>query len=280
MEYGEVKVKDALAFQGMLLASKTKEGRKYFPHTVLAIVFAAASFFDFLKEKGIVYANPFREIRKTRNVKKLPHNILKEKEMNGLLEHLSCFDCGKTLKHRVFRYRVHVIAEMMYATGLRISEVADLKVGDVDLRRSLVEVRDGKCGIPRVVFLTEYAREVLRLYLDKMRPLVFSEWNERNGELLFGTGWGWLGHVVNKTLRETAREAELPVPTSHGFRHALGYHLLRAGCNIRYIQEILGHKRLKNTEVYTKVEKEDLKTVMDRHHPRRFGRISLETPRR
>jgi integrase/recombinase XerC len=58
---------------------------------------------------------------------------------------------------------------------------------------------------------------------------------------------------------------------SHGFRHALGYHLLRAGCNIRHIQSILGHRQLRNTEIYTKVENEDLKHVVDACHPRKWN---------
>jgi integrase/recombinase XerD len=273
LEFGELKVRGALAFQGELIETRAKNGGKYASATVLAYVFAALAFYDFLKEKGLVSSNPFKEIRKVRAEKKLPRNLLKEKEMDRFLERLAHFEEGQTLKHRVFRYRVHVIAELMYSTGLRISEVADLRVEDVDLRRSLIEVREGKGGRARVAFLNEYAREVLRVYLEKMRPLVFSQCNERNGGLLFGTGWGWLGHVVNATLKEAAKEAETIAPTSHGFRHALGYHLLRSGCGIRYIQQILGHRKLSTTEIYTKVEKEDLKAVMDRHHPRRLRRL-------
>jgi len=273
LTYGELKVRGALAYQGELLQTRTKRGGKYASATVLSYLFAALSFYDFLKEKGLVPSNPFKEIRKVRVEKKLPRNLLKEKEMDRFLDRLSHFEEGKTLKHRVFRYRVHVIAELMYSTGLRISEVADLQLEDVDLCRSLVEVREGKGGRARVAFLNEYAREVLRVYLEKMRPLVFNECNDRNAELLFGTGWGWLGHVVNSTLKAVAAEADTPASTSHGFRHALGYHLLRSGCPIRHIQQILGHRKLSTTEVYTKVEKEDLKEVMDRHHPRRLRRL-------
>ena len=128
---------------------------------MLSFVSAATSFYDFLKVKGIVPSNPFREIRKVRQVRRLPGNILKEKEMDRFLERLSHFEEGKTLRHRVFRYRVHVIAELMYASGLRIAEVADLLTGDIDLRRGVVEVREGKGGRARVAFLNEYAREVL-----------------------------------------------------------------------------------------------------------------------
>src|SRR4030042_116726 len=273
LEYGELKVRGALGFQGELLATRSKKGGRYTAATVLTFLFAAPSFYDFLKEKGLVSSNPFKEIRKVRAEKKLPRNLLKEKEMDRFLERLSHFEEGKSLKNRVFRYRVHVIAELMYSTGLRINEVADLRVEDVDLRRSLVEVREGKGGRSRVAFLNEYAREVLRVYMEMLRSLVFNVWNEKNENLLFGTGWAWLGHVGNDTLKEAAAEAENKAPPSPVVRHALGYHLLRSGCPIRHIQQILGHRKLKTTEIYTKVEKEDLKEGMDRHHPRRLRRI-------
>jgi len=124
-----------------------------------------------------------------------------------------------------------------------------------------------------VAFLDEFAREVLRLYVESVRAHAFSEWNRRNDGLLFGTGWGWFGKAVNAELAKTCTSCGLPVMRSHGFRHAVGFHLLRAGCNIRHIQSILGHRRLRNTEVYTKVEKEDLRHVVDACHPRRWTGI-------
>jgi len=83
-----------------------------------------------------------------------------------------------------------------------------------------------------------------------------------------------LARMTNRVLRKTAQSMEVPTLTSHLFRHALGFHLLRAGCNIRHIQQILGHKSIKNTEIYTKVEKEDLREVIDKCHPRTFAEVS------
>ena len=99
---------------------------------------------------------------------------------------------------------------------------------------------EGKGGGNRTAYLNDYAREVLRLYIEEVREHIFTEWNKRNNDLLFGTGWAWLEHLVNGTLREVAARLSLGAFSSHGFRHALGYHLLRAGCNIRHIQEIPG----------------------------------------
>src|SRR4030043_478292 len=125
---GALKVRGALSFQGALIEARTGNRGKYATATVLSYVFAALAFYEFLKEKGFVASNPFKEIRKVRAERKLPRNLLKEKEMNHFLETLSHFETGKTLRHQVMRYRVHVIAELMYSTGLRINEGADLRV--------------------------------------------------------------------------------------------------------------------------------------------------------
>jgi site-specific recombinase XerD len=265
-----LKVKNAASFQGWLLERTTKTGNRYDTNTILAWLTAATSFYEFLKKKHIAHTNPFKEIRKLRQEKKLPRNILKEKETACLLAELARFDQGQNLKQKITRYRVHVAAELMYSTGLRIAEVSELVIDDIDLRRKLLYVREGKKGFSRVAFLNDYAAEVLRLYIEKMRPLVRNEWNERNGALLFGAGFGWFSKVVNRILNETSHRLGYSSFRSHGFRHALGYHLLRSGCGIRDIQVILGHRRLKTTEIYTKVDKEELKEVLDRCHPRKW----------
>jgi site-specific recombinase XerD len=170
-------------------------------------------------------------------------------------------------------YRIHVLAELQYAAGLRISEAAGLQVQDVDLERGLIHVHNGKGGYDRVCFLNEYCVRVLKLYIQRIRPLVCSVWN-KDSDRLFNTGrvW-WFGHSVNEALRKIGAQEGFPNFTSHTLRHALGYHLLRAGAPIRSIQQILGHRRLRNTEVYTKVDKEDLKSVLDAKHPRQWRQM-------
>jgi integrase/recombinase XerD len=268
------RAKDALAYQGWLLEQTTKSGKKFEVSTIKCHMTAVSLFYAWMKKRGMVYTNPFCEIKKVRGAQKLPRHIPKEQELDLFLESLLHFDEGKTLKDKLMLYRTHVMAELQYSTGLRIAEAASLKVSDVDFRRSIVEVRDGKGGFARMAFLTEYSREILRLYIERMRVLVFTEWNTVHGDLLFGVSPDVLGRMTNRVLRKTAQTMNVAAPTSHVFRHALGYHLLRAGCNIRHIQQILGHKSIKNTEIYTKVEKEDLREVIDKCHPRTFAVVS------
>jgi len=137
-------------------------------------------------------------------------------------------------------------------------------------------VREGKGGYQRVAFLNEFASEVLRLYVERVRTLALSQWNLRNTDRLFAMGWEQFGKMMNGELARACASLGFPPMRSHGFRHAVGYHLLRAGCNIRHIQSILGHRRLRNTEVYTKVEKEDLKNVVDACHPRKWKPTEYE----
>ncbi|MCK5201723.1 MAG: tyrosine-type recombinase/integrase [Spirochaetales bacterium] len=270
LQFSEVGVKEALSYQEWLIETGRLDGDKYHPSTVRNFLKGAINFYEFLKDRGLVHDNPFRQIRKIREEKILPRNILKEKQMDALLSKLSLFDSEKGLKNQITMYKVHVIAELMYASGLRIGEVADLATSDIDFSKGIINVREGKGGVPRVAWLGDYSKEILNLYITGMRKLTFSWWHERNNHLLFGTPWFSLEKLVNKTLKKVSGNLKIGHFTSHGFRHALGYHLLRSGCNIRYIQEILGHKHLKNTEIYTKVDREDLRDVLDSFHPRKF----------
>jgi site-specific recombinase XerD len=270
----DVGVKEAQEYQGWLLETGRKDLKSYAKGSIHNFLKEAVRFYRFLKKKGVVYTNPFAEVKRVRVELKLPRNILKEKEMNLLLEKLSRFEGQKGLKSKVRRYKVHVICELQYSTALRIGEVASLKEEDIDWERGVVELREGKGGKSRSVFLNEYAKQLLWLYVKQMRGLVMCENNRR--DLLFGAGAGRLMTIVNEELARAASLLKLGRFTSHGFRHAVGFHLLKAGCDIRFIQEILGHERLHNTEIYTRVEKKDLKAVLDRYHPRQFKSINCE----
>jgi site-specific recombinase XerD len=261
--FTDVRFAEAQRFQGWLI-----EQKRYTSGSIINFIKGAKAFYDYLRKNGAVHTNPFIEIRRMRLDKKLPRNILKEKEMNRLLAAMRSFDGIEEIGKKRLRYRMHVLAEFLYSTACRISEAASVKADDIDFGRGVVEVTDAKSGYRRIVFLNEYAKEVLRLYVFHTRESVLTESNNR--ELLFGADGHRLCMVMNRELAEVTKGEHLPSMTSHGFRHAVGYHLLRAGCGIRQIQEILGHRAIRNTEVYTKVDKDDLREVLDRFHPRAF----------
>jgi integrase/recombinase XerC len=277
LELFALKARDAQGYIRWLSSKHSmRDGAPLSARSVIAYHVAASSFYEYLRRRGYVIGNPLKEARHVRGEKRIPRGLLKEPEMELLLEELSRFDEQCHLKAAIKGYKVHVVAELMYATGLRVSEVASLRVEDIDFSRSMIRVQEAKGGHQRIAFLGEFAREVLRLYVERLKPLVSSKWNLRNSQLLFGTAWSTFGKILNRELARTCTSLSLPPMRSHGFRHALGYHLLRAGCNIRHIQSILGHRLLRNTEIYTKVEKEDLRGVVDACHPRKWKRDSDE----
>ena len=258
-------VRQAQEYQGYLLEHKKKDGAGYSRNTVATYLTQASSFYEYLKRSKLVLTNPFKYIRRVRMEKLLPKNLLKPKEMNRLLQSLEDFNKEKDYYLKLRKYRMHVLAEFLYATGMRISEAGSVSESDIDLEKGSVTIRDNKSKKRRVCFLNEYAIQVLKIYLSKMRKCVV-----RDRSKLFGAEGERLGILLSWVLEGTCRSLKLPKLTAHSFRHSFGYHLLKAGCDIRYIQELLGHERLVTTQIYTKVDKEDLRKVLDRHHPRKW----------
>jgi site-specific recombinase XerD len=230
---------------------------------------AASSFYRFLKAEGLVTEDPFGELEGPRLRRTIPRTILKEPQMQRLLEELSRFHEAKGTKELRRRYRVHLIAELQYSTGMRIDEVAHLKAEDVDLEADTIEVRHGKGGSSRRVFLNGYARGVLELYMSRMRDLVLEK--NSTATLLFGASSQSLMKHMAAELQRVSEALGYGRLRSHDFRHAFAFHLLRSGADVRSIQELLGHRLLRSTEVYTRVEREDLRAVLDTYHPRKWG---------
>lgn len=265
----EIRVKHAQEYQKYLLEITADNGRHLCKGTIQNRIKSCICFYKYLEYKGLVMDNPFQMIRQVKVSKPIPKNLPSEKEMNELLQSTTDFHNLANIKTARHYYRLHVICELMYSTGLRIDEVSKLKEQDIDLSKSLVYFDQQKGGHRKEAFLSEYAKHILALYLE-MRPLVLDKTNDQS--LLFGVCGGRLIHSLNDYLGMKTKGLGIPKITSHGFRHCFGYHLLRAGCDVRLIQELMGHRRIRSTEVYTKVDKQDLRQVLDKYHPRKLRR--------
>jgi len=265
----ELSIQDAIEYMAATAGRVTKEGNQVAAGTCCNALKAARSFFKYLVASGRRDSNPFMAVRYPRLPQRISRNVLSEAQMNALLEKLRQFNDYTS-------YNVHVAAELLYATGLRIAEAASLLPCDIDTRQRLVYVREGKGGKSRTAFLTGYAADVLAHYCARGREAVLRQYYgpRPQGHTLFGVGFARLQQELNPALRNACRELELPVITSHGFRHSLGTHLLRAGCDMRYIQVILGHDHLRTTQVYTHVDKDDVKASLDAYHPRKWKQES------
>lgn len=163
--------------------------------------------------------------------------------------------------------RDHALLELLYATGVRVSELCGLDVDDVDLDRRVVVVL-GKGGKERTVPFGEPAREAVRRYLEVGRPLLAT--SASPPALLLGARGG---RFQPASVRRIVHEALNAVPGApvigpHGLRHSAATHLLEGGADLRSVQELLGHATLATTQLYTHVTVERLKAIHDRSHPR------------
>lgn len=257
----QVTIKEAEEYKGYLMT------KPICPETVINYMITMNSFFRYLKKGKLIYSNPFSEVPKPVQRQKLPLDIPGEKEMQQLLDWFMTFD--KEPGHRPSverRYKTHLVAELMYSTGMRIGEAAGLCCGDLDLLQGTALLRNTKNKRDRLCFINHFTKQILSLYLEEIRPLII----KGNTDSLFGMTVESMKNMINMELKKACAAVGIKPQGSKSFRHAVGTHFLRKGCSIRYIQSILGHQSIRSTEVYTKVVKEDLKKVIDRHHPRKW----------
>jgi integrase/recombinase XerD len=163
--------------------------------------------------------------------------------------------------------RSRAILELLYGTGLRVSECERLDLADVSLGQGVLFVRDGKGRKDRVVPLLGRAADALDIYLREARPVLLKDPHE---PALFLTKHGTRVRAKNiqYLVRLHARRGEIPQPLSpHQLRHACATHLLQRGADVRHVQRLLGHASLDSTAIYTEVAPVDLSQAIDRAHP-------------
>lgn len=225
--------------------------------TVLRKVSALRAFFRFLRRAGAMAHDPFCALPLPRKSARLP-KFLTEGEMGELL------DRGGPAKSPS-KERDRAVFELLYSCGLRRSELAALSVGDVDFVSGFVRVF-GKGSRERLVPVGAAALGCLRDYLRQRGPA-----SARGDSPLFVNARGGrltdagVAFLLKGWLR---RAGSLKPVTPHAFRHSFATHLLNAGCDLRSVQEMLGHRSLATTQVYTHVSLEKLKDVYRKAHPR------------
>lgn len=193
----------------------------------------------------------FREVRKSkieveglqrpRREHKLP-NVLSKEEVKAILE------APTNIKHRT-------MLSLIYACGLRRSELLNLKIGDVDSKRHMLIIRNSKGYKDRQVPISDKTIEMLREYYKMYRPKIWLFEGQNSGKKYSERS---LEQILKKALLKT--KIAKPV-TLHWLRHSYATHLLEAGTDLRYIQELLGHKSSKTTEIYTHVSQKSLQKI-------------------
>ena len=223
---------------------------------------ALRTFFQFLVREGAVELNPAKLVSTPRLEKRLPRHLSIEEAIKFIETPDTETDLGK---------RDRAILELMYATGVRVSELTKMNVGDVDFKTKLVRVI-GKRRKERIVPFGDPASEALKNYLGvRDRFLSNAPISQREPDALFLNYQGTrittrsVGRMVEKYIRICAGMHDI---SPHDLRHTFATHLLDSGADLRDIQELLGHARLSSTQIYTHVSMEKLIEVYDKAHPK------------
>ena len=215
------------------------------------------SFYSYLMDRGLVGTNPAKNTAPVRAERKIPQ-ILTGKEVELFLEQPQCVDPKG--------YRDHAMLELLYATGIRVSELITLDLDDLNLAAGFIHC-SGK-GRERIIPLYRTAVKALQDYVWKIRPQLVPDEEETalfvnmNGERMSRQGfWKIIKHYQGKA----GIQKEI---TPHTLRHSFAAHLLENGADLRSIQEMLGHADISSTQIYTHVVKGNLKDVYQKAHPR------------
>jgi len=236
-----------------------KTVREYASTTVARKVAAIKSFFHFLVAEGFITDDPTATLDSPRVRKYLPRAISQE-DVEKLLDAASKRDTPRALRDRA-------ILELLYATGMRVSELVALNVSDVDLASASVRCF-GKGGKERVIPIYERAVKAVEAYLNKGRIHLLRD-PEQKALFLNQRGLRLTRQGLWLIVKGYVKEAGLKVPvTPHTLRHSFATHMLRGGADLRNVQELLGHANIATTQVYTQVSNERLREVYDEAHPR------------
>ena len=211
---------------------------------------ALRSFFTFLLATGEINTNPMEDMETPKYKRTIP-GFLSEEEVLKLID----LPGGK--KHSL---RDRTIIELLYATGLRVSELTNLKRSNVNLEAGFV-VALGKRSKERIVPLGAYSREAIKEYIQTQKP---------KGPYLFpNRKAGSLSRqAVFKIIKKYAASLGRPDISPHTMRHTFATHLLQGGADLRSVQIMLGHEDISTTQIYTHVDHKRLKEIHKKHHPR------------
>lgn len=237
------------------LLSLQKKGRA--TSTISRNLASIRSFYQYISKNKIIENDPTSELESPKVEKKLPQ-ILSTQEVELLLEQPKCID----LKG----FRDKAMLELLYATGIRVSELISLDLSDINIEMGFIRCNKGTRE--RMIPIGSMAINALQEYLNKSRNLLIQRNDEKavfvniNGKRLTRQGF-W------KIIKQYKNQAKINKDiTPHTLRHSFAAHLLENGADLRSIQEMLGHSDISSTQIYAQIAKNKIKEVYKKTHPR------------
>lgn len=250
-----VKLKEYLVFMQKFKYSKTTTARK---------IATLRTFFKFLHREKVIENNPSKGIHSPKKNKNLP-KFLTEEETEEILNNIKIDTPAG--------YRNKVILELLYASGMRVSELSGLNFCDLNIENNEIRVI-GKGSKERIVLISDRVKDLLKNYIKTVRPLINTdgpknETEENSPVFINKTGYRLHPQSIRAAIKETVEHIQLPKHvTPHVFRHSFATKLLNHGADLRVVQELLGHASISNTQIYTHVSLTKLKEAYDNAHPR------------
>ncbi len=222
------------------------------------------TFYKFLFREKYTDSNPALSLSAPKRPKPLP-KFLTPEEVEQILNNVK-IDTPAGFRNRV-------ILELLWATGMRVSELSNLNFGDINLEENEIRVF-GKGAKERIVLMSDRAKDYLKQYINSARALVVAQGyttpDQSDNSPLFinNTGYRLQNKTIRKVINDTVEKIELPKKvTPHVFRHSFATKLIENGADLRVVQELLGHAGISNTQIYTHVSMKHMKDVYETAHP-------------
>ena len=249
------KIRDYIHFIQKFNYKKTTVARK---------IASLRTFYKYLYREQKIDSNPAMNLNNPKRPKSLP-KFLTPDEVEQIL--------NNTKIETPAGYRNRTILELLWATGMRISELSGLNFGDLNLEHNEIRVF-GKGSKERIILVTDRAKSFLERYIETARALIPKGFpvppqDEDSPVFINNTGYRLQTRTIRNVINEVVEKINLPKHvTPHVFRHSFATHLIENGADLRIVQELLGHASISNTQIYTHVSTQHLKEVYNQAHPR------------
>lgn len=231
--------------------------------TIARKVASIRTFYKFLFRERYIDSNPALSLSAPKRPKSLP-KFLTPEEVEQILNNVK-IDTPAGFRNRV-------ILELLWATGMRVSELSNLNFGDLNMEENEIRVF-GKGAKERIVLMSDRAKGYLQQYINSARKLIapnydIGEINDDTPLFINNTGYRLQNKTIRKVINEIVEKIELPKKvTPHVFRHSFATKLIENGADLRVVQELLGHAGISNTQIYTHISMKHMKDVYEAAHP-------------
>lgn len=249
------KVREYLHFMQKFNYKKTTVARK---------IASLRTFYKYLHREKKTETNPAENLISPKRPKSLP-KFLTTDEVEEILSNINIDTPAG--------YRNRAILELLWASGMRVSELSGLNFGNLNLENNEITVF-GKGAKERIILVSDRAKKYLEGYIDFARSLVAKDYNlgpitDTTPVFINKTGYRLQTRMIRNVINDIVEKIELPKKvTPHMFRHSFATHLIENGADLRVVQELLGHASISNTQIYTHISMQHMKEVYNETHPR------------